>query len=239
MDVAIQVLSYKEQNLDETLDAYASLHVPSFVDTVGYHACVTPRESYTAHMAEHAERHPVFEFIETPPGKLSSRNVAHDTALERDYDVIVSGDGDARPVDASYLESLLEPFTDPGVAGVTGTQYDDNPVTFPISHLAYEIDLFRRPIYGRSSAFTADAWERAGPFDESVDQTDVYETRGEEEFDFRRRIERVGAFHIAKDANVHSDLRRPICHLQQQWSKAGRHVSPYCQRSGTETFHTR
>lgn len=238
MDVAIQVFSYKERELEDTLDEYEKLNIPGFVDNVAYHACVTPRDSYMPRMAEHAESHSTFEMIQTPSGKLSSRNHAHDLAMEQGYDVIVSGDGDAPPTDRDYLHALLGPFREPGVVATTGLQYDENPVTFPITHTFYYADQMRKPIYGRSSAFTVEGWRHAGPFAD-VDQTDVYSTRGEEEFDFRRRLEEIGEFRMVSDARVHTDLRRVKCKYQKQWNKIGRPMSPYCERSGTETFHPR
>lgn len=241
MRVAVQVFSYREtfDDLTRTMDAYAACEIPDFVADVTYEACVTPA-GITAGHPDAARAHPAFDLVETPKGKIASRNHAHDRGVATGADVIVSGDADAPPVGQEYLTRLLAPFEDPDVVATTGIQHDDNPVTFWFTHLGYELDMLRNPLYGRSSAVSAGGWDAAGPFRDDVDQSNVYSMRDEEEFDFRERLESVGRVETVRSARVHTNLRRYRCFVEKQYGKIGRKVSPYCQsHTGGDTFHPR
>ena len=90
-------------------------------------------------------------------------------------------------------------------------------------------------MHGRLSAFTADAWAAVGPFDDSVDQTNVVAVRLEEAFDFYRRIAGLGTVAYAPEATVHYDVRRVEC-LIERAARLGSSQSLYYSRIGTNTF---
>lgn len=255
MRVVVQVFALAEPELERTLDAYATCSVPSYVSTVRYEACVTPRSAISASTlldgeaattlhelvasdVATARRHPVFELVETPPGKLASRNRAHAAASRAGYDVIVAGDGDAPPVDESYLEELLAPLANAGAIGANGFS---RPGTLGgwLLQPARRLDLMvRKPLYGRSSAISTTGWEAAGPFRVGdVDQRDVVDVRQEEEFAFRRRLEDVGSVVDVAEARVYNDNRRYNCSLDRGFNRFGRPITGYCKRIGTESFH--
>jgi hypothetical protein len=256
MHVVVQVFALAEPHLERTLDAYAACDVPTFVSTIRYEACVTPRSSVTASATASldepavatlrellgrnvtaARRHADFELVETPPGKLTSRNYAHDAASRAGADAIVVGDGDASPVDASYLERLLAPVATGGAVGANGFS---RPATLGgwLVQPARRLDLaLRRPLYGRSSAISTAGWEAAGPFRvDTVDPTEVVSVRREEEFAFRRRLESVGPVVDVDEARVYNDNRRYACSLDRGFNRFGRPMTGYCKRIGIESF---
>lgn len=229
---AVHLFAYDEPHLRETLDAYAKAETPDgwmFDYVVG----VTPKNGRTV---QEVEAHPTFRLMKTPKGKLSSRNVVHDSALEDGAEVIISGDADAPPAQDDYLVKMLEPLTNSGVVGVNGFQ-QAHGLTRPLLMAGYYGDLYvNRPMFGRSSAFRADAWRAVGPFDTDLDQTDVHEVRQEEEFRFRRSLEDLGDVIDRTDARVTSSGRRVMCMALDALNPVGRSEAPYCSRRGTETF---
>lgn len=228
----VQLLAYDEPHIRETLDGYAEATVPEGW-RVSYMVGVTPKNGRTV---REVEVHPDFELIETPPGKLTSRNHVHDVALDRGADVVISGDGDAPPASKTYLEALLEPFGDSDVVAVNGFQKAVGPLS-ALLQAAYYGDLtVNRPIYGRGSAFTELGWEFAGPFDTNLDELDVNEVRAEEEFRFRRRLGNLGEVVDRTDARVTATGRRAACIVLDSMRPYGRSDLEYCARRGSETF---
>lgn len=232
--VALQVFSYDEQGLGRTLDAYADQPVPDWAD-VEYHACVTPlhtveysRGAYFE-TVDQARDHDTFEYIETPEGKLSSRNYAHNRAAENGADIIVATDADAPPLERGTIITLLRPFEERGIVASNGRPV--SPPTFIgfFNNIASEIEEVVWPhMNGQLHAFTAGAWRAVGPFNENIDQTNIREVRQEEEFRFRRRLEKAGR--VAKThAVVRNDTRRTEC-------KIGLRSDDFCRRQGAETF---
>lgn len=232
MDVAVQIPAYMEADLDETLDAVSQQRHPRFVDELSFEAWVTPDgDRSTDPTWQTAQQHPKFSAHEAPRYKLNARNAAHDSAVERGYDVIVSWDADATPRSADSLAELLAPIHERNIVATNGmTRY-----TGSFGRVADVIQLAdlmaMRPIYGRFSAFTADAWRRAGPFDESVDQTDMLSIRTEEEFNFRRRLANVGGVKNVWGAWVDHPERRFEC----TYTKAApwKEPSEWCAERGS------
>lgn len=210
MHVAVQVPAYMETDLRATLDAISTQHRPEYVDTLSYEAWVTPADGTDPSLRD-ARDHPEFKAFEAPRYKLNARNAAHNSATERGYDTIVSWDADATPRSENSLTRLLNPLQSSRVVASNGmTHYTGTGGA--VSDALQLMDLAAvRPIYGRFSAFTTDAWRRAGPFDTSVDQTDMLAIRAEEEFRFRRRLERVGEVKNAYYAWVDHPERRFEC----------------------------
>lgn len=162
-----------------------------------------------------AESVPEMEVFEAPVGKLSARNAAHSHAVTRGYDVIVSWDADAPPEHDGVLAALLSAFDDPDVVAANSIPTALNRHR---SLLGIGIDLFGAfeevafpHINGQAHAFTADAWEAVGPFDDSIDQTEMVKVRGEEEFGFGRKLRQYGKVVQPPSAKVYDDPRRIHC----------------------------
>lgn len=241
MHAVIQVPAFREPELDHTLTGISQQYPPEGW-RVSYEAWVTPTGAKTnCGTWKQAEDHPVFSVHEAPSGKLNARNTAHKHAVaEADADVIVSWDGDAPPVDEHTLQTLLDPLTREDVVAANGRPVFPKSVFGILVDTASTIDrTIRKPLYGRLSAFTSTAWQAAGPFDTSVDQTDVYSIRREEEFRYRRRLSKIGSV-ADTPAGVHASLRRPACHLEKAFNQAfDTPESEWCRRRGEETFNTR
>lgn len=182
-----------------------------------------------------------FEVHEAPRGKLSARNAAHDHAVARDADVIVTWDADAPPIHDETLENLLQPFEQPGIAAVSGGVRAPKTGLGTLVNLAGGVDDRVRPhLHGQLSAFTAEAWEAAGPFDVDVDEQLVDEVRAEEEFAFRERLAQAGEVVDARDAAVANDTRRWECRLDDAVRSVTRQKgNGYCDRRGVTTFAQR
>jgi hypothetical protein len=234
MHVALQLFSYDEDydRLWGTMDAYAEQTLPDSVDRVDYMCCLTP--AITARHVGAAQRHPTFEFFETPSGKLSSRNVAHDEAVSRGADVIVTTDADAPPLSDGTLSRLLEPY---GSRETVAT--NANPVSPGLIGVANNItsgieDIIRPHMHGQLSSFTAGAWESVGPFDTDIDQTDIHQVRGVEEFQFYRDLSQLGEVMYCPEARVTNDTRRVKCYLDSVQPGEPKHG--FCKRAGNTTF---
>lgn len=239
MKAVVQVPAYREKNLSQTLDAIAEQAVPDGWD-VAYEAWVTPSSPCCCYTLTQAARHPVFDAYEAPVGKLSTRNTAHDHALEGGADAIISWDADAPPVTEDTLSRLLTRIEEPGVVAVEPAARSSAP-TSPANVVfgtlvdigAWVEDAVRPHLNGQCHALSTEAWATAGPFDASFDQTDEFAVRQEEEIDFFHRVGEVGAVVTDRGAVVYNDLRRHICNLPgYKLVDDG-----YCNRRGVETFH--
>lgn len=255
MDVAIQVFAYDEKELGRTLDAIAAQWVPDWLEP-RYEAWVTPAapaaargervaHSVTAREWDQAAAHDVFRAREAPPGKLSSRNVAHDEAVATGADAIVAWDADAPPLHDDALARLLAPIRR-GEAVATNAR-PTSPWTVvgtATNVVGWVHDLVQPHIHGQCHALTAAAWAGAGPFRvDEVDETTMMGAllrdgiRIEEEFAFRRRVDAVGPVVDTWDVRVRNDTRRTYCHFDRM---LGRDQSPYCRRMDSDvTFHPR
>lgn len=244
----VQVFAYAEPDLKRTLDAYAECQTPSGWELV-YKACVTPRgavarapadlQDLVARHVDVALEHDVFELLETPPGKLSSRNHAHAAAVDAGVDAIVAGDADAPPLDRDYLEQLLEPLKCPTTVATNARPVAPwTPLGTLTNAAGWLIDDLRPHVNGQGHALDARAWEFAGPF-EVDDETDATAVRLEEEFAFRRRLEDLGDVIDVGAARVRNDIRRTRCALRRSFRGLGIDEPAYCRRLGAETFQPR
>lgn len=237
----VQVFAFDEPDLKRTLEAYANCTTPAGW-SVTYKACVTPRSAIASapaalHEVVHrqvdiARNHDVFELVETPPGKLASRNHAHSLAADAGVDVLVVGDADAPPLTMDYLDQLLAPFADDVVATNARPVAPWTPIGAATNLMGWAHDVAVPHMNGQGHALRATAWEAAGPFVVD-DQTDNPEVRLEEEFALRRRLDELGNVVDVADARVHNDTRRTRCKLE---AVLPGDPSPYCQRLGVETF---
>lgn len=236
---AIQVFALDEPDLKRVLDAYAECTRPPGWDLV-YKACVTPAPAAGAHhhRVDVADAHPVFDLEVTPPGKLASRNHAHDGAVDAGVDAIVAGDGDGPPLEADYLVELLAPFANTDVVATNATPVaPSTPIGVATNLVGWTHDAIVPHMNGQGHAISADGWLAAGPFDEAAEaDRRAHEVRLEEEFEFRRRLEAVGDV-VDTRARVHNDTRRTRCHLERLL--LGEAHDPYCQRIGAASFAPR
>lgn len=238
MKVAVQVPAFEEgEDMVEALESIRGQRVPDGID-VSHEVWVTPSKGATMKAAESVDG---FEVFEAPSGKLSARNAAHDSAVERGHDVIVTWDADAPAVTDESLASLLAPFEDGDVVAVRG-----EPVS-PVSLFGVIENVTRRfvsrPMYnhlhGQLSAFTAEGWERAGPFNTGLDQTELHDVWKEEEVGFAARLREHGRMVHAGNAAVYNDSRRTECRFESSFGRFGRPVSDWCSSRGEETFRPR
>lgn len=173
------------------------------------------------------------EVYEAPRGKLSARNSAHDLGLNKGYDVIVSWDADAPPVGDGVLSAMLEGLEEPDVVCVNSrplSSVDGMPLSYAVDALAALEDVAVPHVHGQAHGFLADVWADAGPFDETVDQTDITEVRAEEEFAFYRRLREHGRVVTHPDVVVYNDPRRHLCKVPGMGDEG------YCSERGVKTF---
>jgi hypothetical protein len=257
MHVVVQVFALAEPDLDRTLDAYAACDVPPFVSELRYEACVTPWSVVTAsnvvaddtstlrellaHDIAAARRHPVFELVETPAGKLVSRNRAHGHAFDAGADVLVVGDGDAPPLSADYLEQLLRPLTYRRVIATNARPVAPwTPIGAATNAVGWLQDAVMPHVNGQGHALSRAGWQAAGPFDEAAEAERMIRTvRREEEFAFRRRLEAAGTVVDVEAARVYNDVRRTRCRLRPSFRAFGIEEPAYCARIGVESFGPR
>lgn len=232
MHVAVQVPAYRESGtIAGVLSSINEQRVPGTVD-VGLEAWVTPHpDRGRCSTWSEATSVPGVSVHEAPSGKLSARNVAHRHAVDEGADVIVTWDADAPPRHSDVLAELVNPFERPGVVATNSKPLSPPTVLGLVTNtLGRFEDTVRPHMHGQLSAFTSDAWEAAGPFDESLDQTDVTPVRQEEEFDFYHRLDSLGEVAYCPEAVVMNHTRRAECMI-------GARNDEFCRRRGTETFH--
>lgn len=177
---------------------------------------------------------------EAPEGKLSARNAAHEHAIEAGADAIVSWDADAYPRDDRVLASLLEPLEGDDVVVANSTPlaapFEGNLLATLVDVAGAAEDRVRPHVHGQCHAMTAAAWEQLGPFDESIDQTNVSEVRAEEEFGFYHEAERAGAVVEPDGAVISNDTRRHRCRIQSAAHLGGGRGSFCASREQAVTF---
>lgn len=217
MRVAIQVPVYDEdpRMLRDTLTAFKQANAESF--EASYEAWITP--SRPADPLFDVARECGFSTFEAPEGKLSARNAAHNSAFERGHDAFITIDADAPLLSDQAFEGMVRELREgaEGVNAVSIARRDPQggrSVAGALVDAACLLeDVVVGHLSGRCSGVTREGWEHAGPFDDSIDQTDRTTVRSEEEFKLYRKVSEVGPVTYADDAHVHNDLRRHICKL--------------------------
>lgn len=219
MDVVVQIPAFQEgPRLTDTAEMIVEQNTPGWID-VDVEAWVTlspPDRSLCTTWQAAMDARDVDTF-EAPIGKLSARNAAHDDAVDRGYDVIVSWDADAPPLHGEVLHALLSPFEQDDRVVATNSR--------PVSAIRPSVidrlidvtgaidDRLRPHIHGQCAAFTTSAWEDVGPFDESVGQSNISSVRAVEEFDFYRKLSQLGRVEYRGSAVVYNDPRRHYCKM--------------------------
>lgn len=181
---------------------------------------------------------PAYSVREAPSGKLSARNAAHDDALERGADAIVTWDSDTVPTHPDVFASLLEALEDPDVAAVNSITRSDGTLYGVFwDAIGHTVETFVPFMHGQCHGMTAAAWRQAGPFSTDLDQTDIHSVWFEEEFRFYRRLEAVGRVEQPADVVVQSDTRRVKCRVERAWHELdGRPMSQWCGERGEKSF---
>jgi len=118
-------------------------------------------------------------------GKLNARHYATEMASG---EIIVSADADSF-YPPNSLNLLLKPFHQPGVVATTGTTAMGLVDLFAgIPAKLYWIGKMS----GRFSAYWKWAYYATGGFNLNIDQTNIAEIEREEEWNFKRKLERLG-----------------------------------------------
>lgn len=217
MRVAIQVPVYDEPDrlLQQTLTQFRKASSERFDPTC--QAWITP--TGPSDSAFDVASGCGFTPHEAREGKLAARNDAHDRAFASGHDAIITIDADAPLLDMGTFDAVVRELQEGAVAvnGVSKARVDPEgevSVAGALVDAACRLEDVSKPhISGRFSALSREAWEHAGPFDESVDQTRRSEVREVEEFGFYQTVSEVGDVVYAHDAVVYNDLRRHICTL--------------------------
>ena len=124
--------------------------------------------------------------IFAPKGLLTARALATDLAAG---EIIMNMNSDTYyPPD--YADLMLSHFKDPDVVAVAGGWNYGNWLDFGTKLF---VDTHARPwLPGMASAFRKSAYQAAGGFDPSIDQTDYAKVVWAEENDFAQRMAKVG-----------------------------------------------
>jgi hypothetical protein len=235
MNVVVQIPAFEEgRQLTETAEQVVAQPTPEFA-TVDVEAWVTlspPDRSLCTTWQAAMDAKGVGTF-EAPQGKLTARNAAHDSAVERGYDVIVTWDADAPPLRDDTLLQLLAPFEDQTVVATNSkpaAATTPNPVDRLIDVVGYTEDAVRPHLHGQCSAFRAAVWADYGGFDTTTEQSEIDPVRKEEEFGLYDAFSKHGKI-VNTGALVYNDPRRHYC----KWPLLG--DPSFCKRrSGEATF---
>jgi len=233
--LVVQMPAFEEAHqLPKTARAIADQRVPDGV-TATYEAWVTRSEDRcgVCSTMQAAKTVGGWDTYEAPAGKLSARNAAHNNALNHGADLICAWDADAPPLADGVLTALVETATQDGVALANSTPVArDGSAIGLVSEVSSKVeDTIMPHVHGQCHVMTAEAWRLAGPFDTDLDESDIGDVRGEEEFDFRRRVSEVGEVVDVPQAEVFNDPRRNICRLPNMEA-----TSDFCERRGDRTF---
>lgn len=242
MDVSLQLLSYAEpyDRVTDTMDAWAACQVPDTVDQITYEAAVTPAPDDTIRdlHPDAARDHELFDLHVVPGGKLTARNRAHNAAVDRGDDVIITTDVDAPPLREDVLGALLAPYDDPGVVATNSVPVAVGPIGLAVNLLALVEDIARPHMHGQLSSFTADSWAAVGPFPVGeLDETNIRDVRAVEEIGLHRDLSQLGTVVSVPEARVLNDTRRVTCLFEDVRPGAPRY--DFCRQRGESTFAPR
>lgn len=244
MNVTIQIPAYQEGDaMLPTLRSIAEQDIPDhWTVTPEVWVTLSPKDKSLCTTWKAALEAEGFDVYEAPEGKLSTRNAAHDHAVAEGADVIVTWDADAPALSDHALRDLVKPFEqNPDVVAVRGVPVSPSSVVGTLENLKRTVGAaIVGHMPGQLSAFTADAWQQAGPFDTNRDETDLQSVWLEEEHAFSNRLADVGEVITAKGAKVHNDSRRTRCKISRSMDKTGRNpVFDHCGGRNGTTFNPR
>lgn len=168
----------------------------------------------------------VDKLIISPKGKLTARNLA---TLHSSGNIIVATDSDAYYPDG-WLNALLKPFHQPGIAAVHGSNIDHNvPIiggkVFTVLHPLYVTFLSPYEMNGGNSAYYKHLFYLTGMFDTTINQLDSKIIQKEEELDFGYRLSRLGKVIYKLNApKIHLGSERTSCrHFLNSSDKCGKY----------------
>lgn len=132
----------------------------------------------------------------TKRGKLTARNLAIDQAKGN---IIVNVDSDSY-YGPFWLNTILKPFNNleyDNLVCVVGSTYDQSipGIPTPIRNIAEWVDrniLSPQRIVSRNSALWKHKVYLVGKFDETINQMNVHEMIKEEEYDFGKKLSKLG-----------------------------------------------
>ena len=205
-NVVIQVFSTREKEPSAVVRMWQDQNtIPGEVWDIDYQLCRNNPEDaimFTENVGD-------VTTINVSGGKLDARNQAHNKAYDQGYDIIVAAGADAKPRSQNTLPALLHPFhSRQNVVAVDSNPVSDGLYGSFLNAVTSLEDSIRPHISRQCSAFTAEAWDHAGPFDAgSVDQRDRAATRIEEERRFYKRLNRYGKVVKAHNAVVENQKR--------------------------------
>lgn len=149
-------------------------------------------------------------------GKLTARNLAIDQAKGN---VIVNADSDCY-YGPFWLNTILKPFNNleyDNLVCVVGSTYDPHipGIPSPIRNIAEWVDrniINPQRIVSRNSALWKHDFYLAGKFDETINQMNVHEMMKEEEYDFGKKLSKLGKIVFKMNANcLHMGSERIGC----------------------------
>lgn len=231
--VYVQVPAFEEPTVEDTLRQIRE-QAESVPEDVTLEAWVTRSEDESGWCSTWASATSVdgVDTYEAPEGKLSARNAAHNHAADNGADAIASWDADAPPLTDTVLQSMIDAVGRSGVSLVNSTPRarDGTLLGVVIDAGSRAEDSIRPHAHGQLHAFPIETWEKVGPFDESIDQTNVQVVRREEEFRFYNEAAQIGEVAEPRGAQVFNDPRRHYCYFP------GMDDKDFCTRIGGETF---
>lgn len=130
--------------------------------------------------------------LDAPKGKLNARNLG---TLYSTGNIVVASDADiVYPSD--YLNSLLKPFNNPEIVGVSGSILDDNikGVPKPLYVIGSFVNRTLMPerMMGGNCAYYKHLFYMTGQFNTDINQQSVNEMVEEEEIGFGKRMSKFG-----------------------------------------------
>ncbi len=153
------------------------------------------------------------KIIIAPKGKLTARNLATQNSSGN---IIVAVDSDAYYPDG-WLNSLLKPFHQPGIAAVHGSNIDhDVPIIggkmFTVLHPLYVMLLSPYEMNGGNSAYYKHLFYLIGMFNTNINQLDSKIIQREEEVEFGYRLSQLGKVIYKLNApKIHLGSERTSC----------------------------
>ncbi len=154
----------------------------------------------------------------TKRGKLAARNLAID---QTKGNIIVNVDSDSY-YGPFWLNTILKPFNNmeyDNLVCVVGSTYDQSipGIPTPVRNIAELIDrniLSPKRIVSRNSALWKHYVYLVGKFDETINQMNVHEMMKEEEYDFGKKLSKLGKIVFKMNANcIHLGGQRIGCRI--------------------------
>lgn len=153
--------------------------------------------------------------VSSSRGKLSARN--YGTSISRG-NIIVATDSDVY-YHPHWLNTILKPFRDPNIVGVTGSLLDYSFPNIPSTLFIILSPIWRMinplQMLGGNCAYYKHVFYKMGQFNEHIDQFNAEQVIKEEEFDFGERLSKFGKVIYKMNAScVHLAGFRTACRMR-------------------------